>query len=35
MIIRTSEDSFRVPYLKDQEGNIYCLDEEGAPLKTV
>jgi len=35
IIIRTDTEQFRVPYLKDKENNVYCMDSEGAPLKLV
>jgi biotin carboxyl carrier protein len=33
MIIRTENEQFKVPFLRDNENNVYCLDSEGAPLK--
>jgi hypothetical protein len=35
IIIRTDNEQFNVPFLKDSEGNVFCLDQEGAPLKLV
>lgn len=33
VLIRTDSEQFRVPYLRDDKGEVYCLDSEGAPLK--
>lgn len=35
LIIRTSTEQFKIPYLKDDDNKVYCLDQEGAPLKIV
>ena len=35
LIIRTEHAQFKVPYLRDDQNKVYCLDSEGAPLKLV